>query len=268
MHIRNIRLMSVGIRLPRVPSAPAPVFFCRIGPGVCWTGRKPFYMVALSWCVFEFYLGVIWECLGKQILALLSLFTVVALSCMSTIFAVAAAAVQRADLGSPFAGEKCLLCGMMAQSKRSWWQHSKFHNATYATTQNMHVSCWCHASSHHQQLCLSCAALLCKIAEAAMITERWHNPNDHGGSNPNVNNCAARASHTISWFHHCWTACIRQHTWFRRARLYWMVPQSKRSNPMWSWCAYTGSPNVRCSSMGGSFAFFDRRYSTASSKSM
>ena len=69
-------------------------------------------MVALSWCVFEFYLGVIWECLGKQILTLLSLFTVVALFCMSTIFAVAAAAVQRADLGSPFAGEKCLLCGM------------------------------------------------------------------------------------------------------------------------------------------------------------
>jgi hypothetical protein len=126
---------------------------------------------------------------------------------------------------------------------------------TYATTQNMHVSCWCHASSHHQHLCLSGATLLCKIAEAAMITERWHNPNDHGGSNPNVNNCAARASHTISWFHHCWTACTRQHTWFRRARLYWMVAQSKRSNPMWSWCAYTGSPNVRCSSMGGSFAF-------------
>ena len=34
----------------------------------------------------------------------------------------------------------------LAQSKRSWWQHSKFHNATYATTQNMHWwvrSGWC-----------------------------------------------------------------------------------------------------------------------------
>ena len=36
-----------------------------------------FTVVALSWCVFEFYLGWIWECLGKQIL---TLFTVVALS--------------------------------------------------------------------------------------------------------------------------------------------------------------------------------------------